>query len=46
MHFKWRSAAKKHEKKKRNLLGYLLGVIPKGLSWNQGLTVVKPIQTH
>lgn len=31
MHFKWRRAGKKHEKKKRKLPGYLLGVIPKAL---------------
>lgn len=43
MHFKCRRAGKKHEKKKRNLPGYLLGVIPKGLSCNQGLIVLKPV---
>lgn len=32
MHFNWRRAGKKHEKKKINLPEYLLGVIPKGLS--------------
>lgn len=31
MYFKWRRAGKEDEKKKRNLPGYLLGVIPKAL---------------